>query len=135
LTREGEIAIAKRIEEGLRELMAAMAYYPGTVEHVLSEYELVEKEEKRLGDVITGYLDNSENEALPADDAAPSAEAEIASPAAAASDSEESEEDDDTPSASDDDDASSGPDPEEARLRFAELAKAHKAAEKAIKKY
>src|SRR5690606_3160256 len=54
LTRGGEIAIAKRIEEGLRELMAAMAYFPGTVEMVLEEYEQVEKEGKRLADVLVG---------------------------------------------------------------------------------
>ena len=45
LTREGEIVIAKRIEEGIRELMKAMAHFPGTVEHVLNEYALVEAEE------------------------------------------------------------------------------------------
>ena len=48
LTREGEIVIAKRIEEGLREIMNAMAYFPGTVEHVLNEYALVASEERRL---------------------------------------------------------------------------------------
>ena len=46
LTREGEIVIAKRIEEGIRELLAALASYPGTVDHVLAEYDLVAKEEK-----------------------------------------------------------------------------------------
>ena len=60
LTRTGEIAIAKRIEEGLRELMAAMASFPGTVEMVLAEYDAVEKEGKRLGDVIVGYLDTND---------------------------------------------------------------------------
>src|SRR5690554_4845546 len=65
LTRHGEIAIAKRIEEGLRELMAAMAYFPGIVEMVLEEFDQVEAEEKRLGDVLTGYLDTEEVEAAP----------------------------------------------------------------------
>ncbi|CAN0480536.1 unnamed protein product, partial [Discosporangium mesarthrocarpum] len=57
LTREGEIVIAKRIEEGLRELMKAMALFPGTVEHVLNEYALIDSEERRLNELITGYLD------------------------------------------------------------------------------
>ena len=62
LTREGEIVIAKRIEEGLRELMKAMAYFPGTVEHVLNEYALIDSEERRLNELITGYLDTSDEE-------------------------------------------------------------------------
>lgn len=57
LTREGEIAIAKRIEEGLRELMHALAYWPETTERLLSEYDLIEKGERRLTDVIAGWLD------------------------------------------------------------------------------
>ena len=61
LTREGEIVIAKRIEEGIRELMSAMAFFPGTIERVLDEYDLVEKEEKRLADILIGYLDLSED--------------------------------------------------------------------------
>ena len=52
LTREGEIAIAKRIEEGLRELMHALAYWPNTVETVMAEYDLIAKEERRIPDVI-----------------------------------------------------------------------------------
>ena len=35
LTREGEIAIAKRIEEGIRDMLTALASYPGTVEYLL----------------------------------------------------------------------------------------------------
>jgi RNA polymerase primary sigma factor len=57
LTREGEIAIAKRIEEGLRELMHALAYWPETTERLLGEYDLIEKGERRLTDVIAGWLD------------------------------------------------------------------------------
>ncbi len=57
LTREGEIAIAKRIEEGLRELMHALAYWPETTERLLAEYDLIEKGERRLTDVIAGWLD------------------------------------------------------------------------------
>ena len=50
LTREGEIVIAKRIEEGVRELMHAVAYWPGAVQQILDEYSLVAKEERRLAD-------------------------------------------------------------------------------------
>src|SRR5688572_9173184 len=57
LTREGEIDLAMRIEEGLREMMNALAYFPGTVAHVMSEYDMVERAERRLVDVLSGYLD------------------------------------------------------------------------------
>jgi RNA polymerase primary sigma factor len=102
LTREGEIVIAKRIEEGLRELMKAMAFFPGSVEHILNEYALVTSEERRLNELITGYLDVSENEEIP-----------IGAPASAKGDQNDD----------DDDEAAVGPDPEEAALRFGELRK------------
>ncbi|HBD13618.1 MAG TPA: RNA polymerase sigma factor RpoD, partial [Porticoccaceae bacterium] len=57
LTREGEIEIAKRIEEGIREVMAAVAEWPNSVEQLLNEYDLVEAGERKLTDVIIGYLD------------------------------------------------------------------------------
>ncbi|WP_041524009.1 RNA polymerase sigma factor RpoD [Gilvimarinus agarilyticus] len=111
LTREGEIAIAKRIEEGVRELMHAIAYWPGSVQTVISEYELVEKEERRLADVIIGWLD-------------PSDEIPTAGAPAAAKDSDDDDEEEST----------SGVDPEEAKERFGalkkQLAKANKVIEK-----
>ena len=61
LTREGEIVIAKRIEEGIRELLAALAHYPGAVKNILDEYDLVSKEERRLTDIMVGYLDPAED--------------------------------------------------------------------------
>ncbi|GFZ76111.1 RNA polymerase sigma factor RpoD [Pseudohongiella nitratireducens] len=122
LTREGEIVIAKRIEEGLRELMHSMAAYPGVVEHVLDEYALVASEERRLTDIITGYLEVDDDD-VPA-----------ASSASAVSDS--SDDDDSVPVDSNDDEeeTTSGPDPEEARLKFEELRKQFEKTEAAIKK-
>ena len=108
LTREGEIVIAKRIEEGIRELMAAIAHYPGAVKQVLDEYDVVQREERKLADVLIGYLD-------PADEV-PSA-AEIAA-AAQPSDSDEETE--------------SGPDPVEAKKRFTALKRQYNKAEKLI---
>ncbi len=63
LTREGEIVIAKRIEEGIRELMKAMAHYPGVVEHILQEYEAISEDDRRLKELISGYLDTEEEAA------------------------------------------------------------------------
>ena len=56
LTREGEIVIAKRIEEGIRELLAALAFYPGIARKLCNEYDLVAKEERKLSDILVGYL-------------------------------------------------------------------------------
>ncbi len=111
LTREGEIVIAKRIEEGLRELMKAMALFPGTVEHVLNEYALIDTEERRLSDLITGYLDNT-------DDIPPPTVSGIATPQAS-----DGERDDPDLNEENEDEAATGPDPEEAKLRFTELRK------------
>ncbi|MDC6459903.1 RNA polymerase sigma factor RpoD [Luminiphilus sp.] len=99
LTREGEIVIAKRIEEGIRELLSALAFYPGVARKLSNEYELVAKEEKKLSDILVGYLD-------PADQV-PSAQ-EIAEQNA-------NKENDDS------EEVDTGPDPVEAKKRFTAL--------------
>ena len=109
LTREGEIVIAKRIEEGLRELMKAMAFFPGTVEHILNEYALIDTEERRLNEIITGYLDTSDDE-IPVSPG-------IEEP------TDETDRDLKDDGDDDDDEANVGPDPEEALIRFTELRK------------
>ncbi|MGI9251682.1 MAG: RNA polymerase sigma factor RpoD [Pseudohongiellaceae bacterium] len=117
LTREGEIAIAKRIEEGLRELMKAMAYFPGTVDYVLAEYTSVEAGERRLNELIAGYLDI-------ADDLSPTGGEN--NKQATGSDTNINNTDDD------DNDNASGLDPEEAKNRFTELRKQYKKATSAV---
>ncbi|MCB1614941.1 MAG: RNA polymerase sigma factor RpoD, partial [Pseudomonadales bacterium] len=128
LTREGEILLAKRIEEGIREMMAAMAYFPGSVAHVLDEYALVKKEERRLPYIISGYLD-------PTDDLPPPG----GNNPAATSDSDNADNsddsDDDDVASDDEDEKESGPDPEEAKIRFGELKKQYLKTEKTIEKY
>ncbi len=57
LTREGEIEIAKRIEDGIRETMAILAVYPGTVEHLLAEYNKIVEDEGEVSAIISGFLD------------------------------------------------------------------------------
>ena len=113
LTREGEIIIAKRIEEGIRELMAALAHYPNVVRQLCNEYDLVAKEERKLTDVMIGYLDPAEH--------VPSA-SEMAAAAEA-----KGESDDD-----DEDEAAVGPDPVEAKKRFSALKRQCTKTEKAI---
>ncbi len=111
LTREGEIVIAKRIEEGMRELMKAMACFPGVVEHVLNQYEAIKDDDRRLKELISGYLD-------PEDDTIPGRPAVKPPVAGSSKDSKDSKDNDD-----DDDDAITGPDPEEARVRFTAMRK------------
>src|SRR3546814_8896553 len=74
LTREGEIAIAKRIEEGLNQVRSSLAAFPMSIELLLEEYEQHLEGKKRLNEVVLGFIDpNAEEEALAA--AAAAAEA------------------------------------------------------------
>ena len=66
LTREGEIAIAKRIEEGLGQVQAALGTFPLAVESVLADYELHKEGKKRLAEVIVGFNDLVEEAPAPA---------------------------------------------------------------------
>ena len=60
LTREGEIEIAKRIEEGMRDLLDASVMYPKTVDYVLHYFQLVKDGEKKISDFLTGFLEEME---------------------------------------------------------------------------
>ena len=60
LTREGEIEIAKRIEEGMRELLNASVFYPRTVEYVIDYHQMVKDGEKKINDFLTGFLEEME---------------------------------------------------------------------------
>ncbi|HEX5842464.1 MAG TPA: RNA polymerase sigma factor RpoD, partial [Pseudomonas sp.] len=127
LTREGEIEIAKRIEEGIREVMGAIAHFPGTVDSILAEYNRVTTEGGRLVEVLSGYIDPDDG-IVPAEAAAP----------VPVKDGEAAEEtDDDEAEASDDEEeeGDGGPDPEEALRRFTAIGEALDLAKKALKKH
>ena len=113
LTREGEIQIAKRIEEGLREVMSALSQFPGSVQIVIDEYDRIIEEEGRLTDLISGYIDPDSDEP-PAPAPIPSVE-EIQK-----SDDFDDDKDEDS---EDDDEEPGGLDPEEAKERFDALKK------------
>lgn len=57
LSREGEIVIAKRIEEGMNQMLTTLAYQPQMIAEVLADYDRVEKGEIRLSDLISGYIE------------------------------------------------------------------------------
>ena len=111
LTREGEIAIAKRIEEGIRDVLSAVAYFPGTVEYILNRYaESVE--EDKLADLLVGYLD-------PAEHVPPAAQVDLTAT---------TDDKDETPERK-------GPDPVVADMRFTDLRKAFEKANRSIAKH
>lgn len=133
LTREGEIAIAKRIEDGIRDVQHAMTFWPGTVAMLINEYHQTFEGEKKVSDIITGFLDPEAADVIPlADDE----EVEIALPIIKpkvkdeeakdeldeeAENADEIEEADGGVSEDADTEEASGLDPEEVRLRFEEL--------------
>ncbi|MBS5841840.1 MAG: sigma-70 family RNA polymerase sigma factor, partial [Pseudomonas sp.] len=129
LTREGEIEIAKRIEEGIREVMGAIAHFPGTVDHILSEYTRVTTEGGRLSDVLSGYIDPDDGITPPAAEVPPPVDPKTAK---AEGDDEEEEKDDAT---DDEEEVESGPDPIIAAQRFGAVSDQMEITRKALKKH
>jgi RNA polymerase primary sigma factor len=124
LTREGEIAIAKRIEEGLDSVRRALAVYPPTYDLILRTYEPVKAGQGRLVDIIVGFVDPN----------APDVIAEPINPKLAAAAKELADDDaEDAEEAGEDEEVvDTGPDPEEAARRFASLAKVYAQVVKAL---
>jgi len=112
LTREGEIKIARRIENGLNQAMSSLARYPDTMRLIIERYNEIREEEAKLSDLLVGFVDPEED---------PNS---IPMPASAQS----SDDDDDA----DVDDT--GPDPEEAEKRFTVIERAFNRAMKCIAK-
>lgn len=111
LTREGEIEIAKRIEEGTRETMVAISDWPSAVSSIIEEWDRVSAGERKLTDLISGYLNPMEN--------VPSALAQQQAAEAAAAEkiaNGETVENEDS-----EDDYEGGLDPDEANRRFEEI--------------
>ena len=113
LTREGEIILAKRIEEGLRGVMSALASYPSAIPVVLAAYEASQEEEGRITDVINGFIDPDDDDTPP-------------TPAATKSSEDGDEDEEEGPK---------GPDPEEVKRRFDELIAQYEKTEKVIAKH
>ncbi len=129
LTREGEISIAKRIEEGIYQVLKSLAHYPETVELVLKDYKRVLAEEMRLSEIISGFSD-AEEEAPPSNIGSMLEDTEEG--AAAEDLDDESDDDDGDGSISDDDD---GPSLEIAQTYFDELEINFKSAMVALKEH
>lgn len=128
LTREGEISIAKRIEEGIRDVLHSIAYWPNAVEVVLQEYKDYEAGERRLADILSGYLDPESDEEIPEvlEEVAEIEEDEEATTKSTKDVKLDDDEEDEESDSDDDSEGDSGPDPEIAKVRFAELSDAWK---------
>ncbi|OHC31813.1 MAG: RNA polymerase sigma factor RpoD [Pseudomonadales bacterium RIFCSPLOWO2_12_59_9] len=128
LTREGEIEIAKRIEEGIREVMGAIAHFPGTVAGVLAEYDRVSVEGGKLTDLFIGYID-------PDDGSVPAEVAPVAP--VVPEEKAEDEEDDGKEKAAEEEEeeVETGPDPEVARQRFGAVLEQLEKSKKVLKKH
>ena len=126
LTREGEIEIAKRIEEGTRELLAAITEWPNTVASILDDYDKIAVGERKLTDIISGYLNPMDN--------VPSALAQQQAAEALKIDSnvDGSEESDD---GTEDNEHDGGLDPEEASQRFEAIRKVQTKTQRSILRY
>jgi RNA polymerase primary sigma factor len=125
LTREGELQIAKRIEDGLNQVLSALSVYPRSIEKLLEIFAQVEKEELRLSDVISGFTDAEEEPAA----AAQEPEVEVTASSDDSSDADEGE--DDTATAAPD----TGPDPEEVLRRVQRLRACYEVVKDHLERY
>ncbi len=122
LTREGEIDLAKRIEDGIRQSTEAIAACPATIAEVLRMMELVEQDQMRLTDLVVDFVDPQALDAPPP--------AEIDRDVTAVDDGDEESDDGDNVEADED----GGPDREEALERFGRIRKLHAVITKAVEK-
>lgn len=129
LSREGEIAIAKRIEEGMNQMLTTLANQPQMIADVLADYDAVERGELRLSDIISGYIEPN----IFSDEDAPPTEAKKV--AAIAEEEEEGEGEGESGGGAEFLEEETGPDPEIARERFTELRRLYEETLAAEKKH
>ncbi|SHH94956.1 RNA polymerase sigma factor RpoD [Ferrimonas marina] len=123
LTREGEILIAKRIEDGINQVQCSVAEYPAAIASLLEDWDRFEAEELRLSEIISGFVTE--------EDEAPTA-THVGSelPQEELDDEEEDEEDED-----EEDDTPSGPDPVQAKEKFDALRQHYDLARQAMEEH
>jgi RNA polymerase primary sigma factor len=128
LTREGEIKIAKRIEEGINQVLLALSQYPGTIETLLSAHQLVDSGEMKLSDMIVGF---NTTEEFPEQEAPPLETVESAKPSNSRADDDDDEDADDD---GDSDSEETSIDPEAVRAKLKLIATQHTKTIKSIKR-
>ncbi|ENP7380950.1 RNA polymerase sigma factor RpoD [Vibrio parahaemolyticus] len=133
LTREGEIDIAKRIEEGINQVQSSVAEYPGTIPYILEQFDKVQAEELRLTDLISGFVDPDAD-----DTAAPTAThigSELSETQLEEEDEEDLDDDEENDDDSDDSEEDVGIDPELALEKFNQLRSTYQNLQLAINEY
>ena len=130
LTREGEIDIAKRIEDGINQVQSSVAEYPEAITYLLDQYDRHEAGQIRLGDIIAGFVNLDEADDLPP--AATHIGSELSEEELADEDEDEEDENEEGDDDSDDD---GGPDPELAREKFGELRAQSEVTRNVIRQY
>ncbi|MCT8775273.1 RNA polymerase sigma factor RpoD [Glaesserella parasuis] len=130
LTREGEIDIAKRIEEGINEVQCVIAEYPEALSELIARYDQVEEGTVRLSDLVTAFVDPNAVESTPVDDLDADLDEESESDTVADID-DESEDGESSGDGGDDNSI----DPELAREKFTLLKEQHQKALQAIQKH
>ena len=132
LTREGEIKIAKRIEEGINQVLLALSQYPGTIETLLTAHQLVDTGEMKLSDVLVGFNTAEEYQEQPTPPMESMEPAKISNRRDNEDEDEEDDENADDDSDSDSEEASI--DPEEVRAKLKLIATQYNKTIKAIKR-
>ena len=138
LTREGEIDIAKRIEEGINEVQSAVAAYPEAITYLIEQYESVENGGVRLADLITGFVDPnvlSESDNTHLDENFDDDEENEEDVGENGLDDESEDEEDGEENSSDDGDSDNSIDPEVAREKFTALKEQHQKTLASIEKH
>ncbi len=138
LTREGEIDIAKRIEEGINEVQSAVAAYPEAITYLIEQYESVENGGVRLADLITGFVDPnvlSESDNTHLDENFDADEENEEDVGENGLDDESEDEEDGEENSSDDGDSDNSIDPEVAREKFTALKEQHQKTLASIEKH
>jgi len=133
LSREGEIEIAIRIEEGIKQVLSAISEYPGTIESILDQYDRYEVGELKVSDLLTGFV-TEEDEAHNAGATHVGSELpqeELNNKNLSSKDDSEDEEEEEE----EEEEIDTGPDPEEIRERFVALRKQYEKTISVIEKY
>lgn len=132
LTREGEIGIAKRIEEGIYQVLRTLTEYPESVKLILDDYDCYTREEMRLNEIISGFTDSDE---LDAPVSSIGSMLENDDDVAVSDDNNDVDDDGDDSVGSGEDDEDTGPCPEQAKIYFEALQQTYNNAIEALNKY
>jgi len=124
LTREGEIVIAKRIEEGIAQVQRSVAEYPQAIAYLLEQYEQYQAEQIKITDLISGFFSDEDDAPLVG---ASHIGSELSKEQQSASDDDED--------GDEDEEGPKGPDPEEVKEKFIELQKQYEKMLAAIEKH